>query len=156
MYSFHFVIVSQPAARWQELVELYQQRLQQFARVRVTYVRAEKIHHLSERPAILKREAEKILKTLTPDDQIVLCTERGKEYTSEQLAQNLDRWTHQSSQTLCFIIGGPLGIDSMIEAKAHERLALSRLTMPHDLAHVVLLEQLYRSGTILTGKTYHY
>lgn len=156
MYSFHFVIVSQPATRWVDVIELYQRRLQQFARVTITYVRAEKIYQLSERAAILKKEGEKILKTLLPDERVVVCSERGKEYTSEQLAQLLDRWTHQATQTLAFIIGGPLGLGEAVEARAQERLALSRFTLPHDLARVVLLEQLYRSGTILTGKTYHY
>ena len=74
--------------------------------------------------------------------------------TSPELAEWLQGQLEQYG-TLAFLIGGPVGFDAVTVAAAQERLALSRLTFPHELARVVLLEQLYRGFTILRGEPYH-
>lgn len=86
----------------------------------------------------------------------ILLTERGETMTSKAFAQSINVWTEQHQRELVFIIAGPFGHDPSVESNADVLLSLSPMTMPHDLAHVVLLEQLYRAGTILQGKTYHY
>ncbi len=78
----------------------------------------------------------------------------GRQHTSPELAAWLQMQLEQVG-TLAFLIGGPVGFDPATIVAAHEQLALSRLTFPHELARVVLLEQLYRAFTIIHGEPYH-
>jgi len=79
---------------------------------------------------------------------------RGKEFTTEEFAAWLAQ-REEEARPLTFLLGGHLGLDEATLAAAHARLALSRLTLNHELARLVLLEQLYRAKTILTGHPYH-
>jgi 23S rRNA (pseudouridine1915-N3)-methyltransferase len=80
----------------------------------------------------------------------------GVSWTTEELAKHVeDRMVH-GAQTLAFVIGGALGLPKDVVAKASRRLSLSNLTLPHRLARVVLLEQLYRAMTIIRGEPYHH
>ena len=101
----------------------------------------------------LAREADAIRKHLEPSDTLVALDERGRERTTEELA----RWLDERSQVgrTAFVIGSDLGLDEELKAVAHERLALSRFTLPHQLARLVLLEQLYRASDLLAGGQYH-
>jgi 23S rRNA (pseudouridine1915-N3)-methyltransferase len=81
-------------------------------------------------------------------------TATGRQHSSAELAAWLQTQLEQVG-TLAFLIGGPVGFDPATIAAAHEQLALSRLTLPHELARVVLLEQLYRAFTIIHGEPYH-
>ena len=86
--------------------------------------------------------------------RLVLMTATGRQHSSAELAAWLQTQLEQVG-TLAFLIGGPVGFDPATIAAAHEQLALSRLTLPHELARVVLLEQLYRAFTIIHGEPYH-
>ena len=86
--------------------------------------------------------------------RLVLMTAGGRQHSSPELAAWLQTQLEQVG-TLAFLIGGPVGFDPATIAAAHEQLALSRLTLPHELARVVLLEQLYRAFTIIHGEPYH-
>jgi 23S rRNA (pseudouridine1915-N3)-methyltransferase len=99
-------------------------------------------------------EAQKIVATLAPRDFVVALDEHG----SERTTKSLSRWLEQrraSGQDLAFIIGGPDGLSEEVLVRAHLRLSLSRLTLPHGLARVVLAEQLYRAATLLAAHPYH-
>ena len=87
-------------------------------------------------------------------ERVVLLDERGKEPTSVELAQRLAGWL-QRGQDVTFVIGGSDGHAEPIRVRAQETLSLSRMTLAHRLARVVLLEQLYRAFTILKGEPYH-
>lgn len=100
-------------------------------------------------------EAERLEKALLPGERVVALDERGKEHTSVELAQRLGRWADEGRSSVAFLIGGPNGLDPALVARADERWALSKLTLPHRLARVVLAEQLYRAATILRGEPYH-
>ncbi|MGD1146561.1 MAG: 23S rRNA (pseudouridine(1915)-N(3))-methyltransferase RlmH [Thermoanaerobaculaceae bacterium] len=101
----------------------------------------------------LAREAAAIRKHLEPSDTLVALDERGRERTTAELA----RWLDERSQTgrTAFVIGSDLGLDEELKAAAQERLALSRLTLPHHLVRLLLLEQLYRASDLLAGGQYH-
>jgi 23S rRNA (pseudouridine1915-N3)-methyltransferase len=85
---------------------------------------------------------------------VVLLDERGEEPTSLELAQRLSKWL-QRGQDVALVIGGSDGHSEELRARAQETLSLSRMTLAHRLARLVLLEQLYRAFTILRGEPYH-
>lgn len=99
-------------------------------------------------------EARRILALLGPRDCIVPLDEHAAEPTTLELVQWLAQ-RRDAGQDLSFIIGGPDGLGEEILTRAHFRWSLSRLTLPHALARVVLVEQLYRVVTVLTGHPYH-
>jgi 23S rRNA (pseudouridine1915-N3)-methyltransferase len=86
--------------------------------------------------------------------RIVALDERGREFTTRQFAAQLARWLAEPAP-LAFVIGGAEGLDEQLKSQALQRVRLSAFTLPHALAEVVLVEQLYRAATLLTGHPYH-
>jgi 23S rRNA (pseudouridine1915-N3)-methyltransferase len=107
----------------------------------------------SPRKAV-EAEARKLLTTLRPDEWVVALDERGKQMSTRELADWLAA-RMQEGRDLAFLIGGPDGFAAEVVARSDMTLSLSRLTLPHALARVVLAEQLYRAMTILTHHPYH-
>ena len=99
-------------------------------------------------------EAEAILARRKPQDWVVALDERGKQLDSVELSRYLAK-AQTGSKDLLFVIGGDEGLDDSVRQAAHLTLSLSRMTLPHRLARVVLVEQLYRAFTILKGEPYH-
>lgn len=96
------------------------------------------------------------VRPVASDAFTVLLTEHGKTYASEAFAQQLLKWSEQETRPIQFVVAGPFGVEPGIEKQFDATFSLSPLTFPHELATVVLLEQVYRACTILKGKTYHY
>jgi len=105
-------------------------------------------------PLSRAEEGEALLARLKPGEYAVALDERGREPTSLELARRVGRWLEQG-RDLALVLGGALGLAPEVLARADETLALSRLTFAHRLARLVLVEQLYRSLTILRGEPYH-
>jgi 23S rRNA (pseudouridine1915-N3)-methyltransferase len=103
-----------------------------------------------------KREAEIILQWLRPDDFLVALDERGRQLSSESLAQFLQSRSNESIKNLVFLIGGAYGLDDGILKKAKFTWSLSNLTFPHQLVRLILSEQIYRACTILRNEKYHH
>jgi 23S rRNA (pseudouridine1915-N3)-methyltransferase len=99
-------------------------------------------------------EGVRVLHQLKSSEQLVLLDETGTEWTSAQLAGQLKEWQKLGSD-LAFVIGGPDGVSTECAQRANHCLSLSRLTLPHGLARVLLVEQLYRAWTLLEGHPYH-
>jgi 23S rRNA (pseudouridine1915-N3)-methyltransferase len=99
-------------------------------------------------------EGEALLARLGERERVVLLDERGAEETSAVFARRVERWL-QRGQDVVLVIGGSDGLSEALRARGQETIALSRMTLPHRLARVVLLEQLYRAMTILRGEPYH-
>lgn len=157
MFKFHLIAVSQhPAGPWQELVATYTKRLSGFAKVQTSYVKPEKIVPTVSKANTLLAEGKRILKAVPTDSVLIACDEFGKQFTSVEFVQQLERWSVQQTKTITFVLGGPLGLSAEVKQAATVTLALSHWTLPHDLAAVVLMEQLYRAMTIDHHKTYHY
>jgi 23S rRNA (pseudouridine1915-N3)-methyltransferase len=105
-------------------------------------------------PQAREEEGATILAKVKPGERLVALDERGEQTTSVELARRLSRW-QERGQDVALVIGGADGLAPAVLEKAAERLSLSRLTLPHRLARLVLVEQLYRAVTILRGEPYH-
>ena len=102
----------------------------------------------------METEGEQILAKLGTDEQVILLDERGKQMTSSGLASYLaDR--QNEGRDLCFVIGGPDGVSSACRKRANFIWSLSELTLPHGLARVLFVEQLYRAWSLQAGHPYH-
>ncbi|ANO51987.1 23S rRNA (pseudouridine(1915)-N(3))-methyltransferase RlmH [Woeseia oceani] len=99
-------------------------------------------------------ECEKILGKLANGERVVMLDERGSQLGSTELASSINDW-QSDGRDVCFVIGGPDGLDEHCMARADFTWSLSRLTLPHGLARVVCVEQLYRACTVLEGHPYH-
>jgi 23S rRNA (pseudouridine1915-N3)-methyltransferase len=137
-------------------IDKYLRYLRPYATVTVREVREERIDDLKDAPRVRLREAEKIEAALPAGGRVVALDERGGEFTSHEFARFINDALEQGVREMTFVIGGSMGLDRSVTDKAQTTLALSRWTLTHEMARVVLLEQLYRAFTIIKGKTYHY
>ncbi|MEZ7195836.1 23S rRNA (pseudouridine(1915)-N(3))-methyltransferase RlmH [Pseudodesulfovibrio karagichevae] len=103
-----------------------------------------------------KVEGERILSKVKPGDVLILLDEFGERLTSRTLADKLKAWTDAPNQRPVFVIGGPFGLSDEVKAAARHTIRLSDMTLPHELARLLLLEQLYRAGTIHKNMPYHH
>jgi 23S rRNA (pseudouridine1915-N3)-methyltransferase len=139
-----------------ELCEEYLKRLSPYMRIDEVQITEERFHEKSDRERVLLPESEKIKKAIPSESFVIVLDADGNTYTSEDFSKKLAFWSDQQTQHLVFILGGPLGLHDSIKKRANTLLSFSPMTFPHDLARVMLLEQLYRTSTIQAGKTYHY
>ena len=105
--------------------------------------------------AVMRREGERILQRIGPQDYVIALCIEGRQYASPELADRLQSLFTQGKSRVDFVIGGSLGLAGEVKNRAQEKFSLSRLTFPHRLARIVLLEQLYRGFKICHGQTYH-
>jgi 23S rRNA (pseudouridine1915-N3)-methyltransferase len=150
------IIGKQKAGPHKELCEEYFKRLKSDISFKIIELIETPFHSTAEKDKVLKTETEKIKKTIPAGSFLIVLDAAGKTFTSEKFAEQIDRLSEGGARPLTIIIGGPLGLSDEIKKEADLLLSLSLMTMPHDLARVVLLEQLYRAGTILKGKVYNY
>jgi 23S rRNA (pseudouridine1915-N3)-methyltransferase len=140
----------------QEGIAKYSGYLKHYADGEIRELKEEKIQDLRDAPLIRKKEAERILTSLPAQAFLVALDERGQEFTSHEFADFLNKTLESGIRDIVFVIGGALGLDECVTGRANKTLALSRWTLTHEMARLVLLEQLYRAFTIIKGKTYHY
>ncbi|MCC6371734.1 MAG: 23S rRNA (pseudouridine(1915)-N(3))-methyltransferase RlmH [Bacteroidia bacterium] len=101
-------------------------------------------------------EARLILKTIQPDDVLVLLDENGKEYNSVDFSKFIVQKQNASVKRLVFLIGGPFGFDAQVYQRANSKVALSQMTFSHQMVRLFFVEQLYRAFTIIKGEKYHH
>jgi len=118
------------------------------------------VHEVREEPArsgvahtVRQREGERLAARCL-GAQVIACDEAGDRMTSEEFAAWLQR-ERERARDIAFVIGGAFGLDPAFRASAVRRIALAPWTLPHELARLVLAEQLYRAGTIVRGEPYH-
>lgn len=104
---------------------------------------------------IKRKEAELLFKQLSPNDQVVLLDEKGKQYTSVEMSQFVQKKMNSGIKSLCFIVGGAYGFDDEIYKKHPAKISLSKMTFSHQMIRTFLLEQIYRSYSILNNEPYH-
>jgi 23S rRNA (pseudouridine1915-N3)-methyltransferase len=138
----------------QEGLSFYAQRLKPFFGLALKAVREEKEGKNLPPEVIKAREGERLRGRIPPKSYVAALDPGGREFTTEEFAAWLAR-REEDGRPLVFLIGGHLGLDEATTALAHEKLALSRLTLTHELSRLVLLEQLYRAKAILRGHPYH-
>lgn len=133
-------------------VEEYSKRLARQVRFELIEVPEARKH--AGTPQAKLEEGATLLAKLGPRERVVALDERGDELTSQELAGRVGRWLERA-QDVALLIGGADGLAPEVLSRADERLALSRFTLAHRLARLVLVEQLYRAMTILRGEPYH-
>lgn len=138
-------------AHLRALVAEYLERLSHFVRCEVSEFRESGA--TAEKTGI-DRDSKRISDGLREGAINVLLDPSGVEWSSEQLAEAIQRWQDGGTKEVAFIVGGPNGVSRELSARANQRWSLSRLTLTHEMARVVLLEQLYRAYTIIHGLPY--
>jgi len=99
---------------------------------------------------------DKLEKTLEKFERVFLLDEHGREYTSVEMSQFIEKQLMMSPKSIAFVVGGPFGFSQPVRDMADGQIALSKMTFPHDLVRVIFLEQLYRAFTILKNEKYHH
>jgi 23S rRNA (pseudouridine1915-N3)-methyltransferase len=140
----------------QEGIAKYLRYLKPYAATEIKELREEKIQDLKDAPLIRKKESEKIFKALPPQALLVALDERGQEFTSHGFAEFLNRAVDSGVREIAFVLGGAMGLDESVTERSAKVIAMSQWTLTHEMARLVLLEQLYRAFTIIKGKAYHY
>lgn len=136
----------------------YTKRLSKYCKLEIIEVADEKTpDNASEvvENVIRAKEAERILKHVKADAYIVTLEINGKQLSSEELAEKIDKLGVQGTSHIIFIIGGSIGLGEDVLKKSDFALSFSKMTFPHQLMRVILLEQVYRSYRIISGEPYH-
>ena len=133
------------------LVEDYLKRLARFSRCETTELReaAE-----GDRASVVETEGKRIVEALRPHSYVVVLDREGRQWSSVQLAAEIEKWQMNSQKEIAFVIGGHYGVSSEVNRRAANLWSLSRLTFTHEMARLVLVEQLYRAYTITRGLPY--
>ena len=132
------------------LVAEYLKRLTRFVRCEVIESREGE----SADPAAVKKESQRILEAIPNGSVMMLLDVKGLEWDSQGLADEVRRWEHDAIKEVAIVIGGPDGVSADVAARAQKRWRLTRLTLTHEMARVVAVEQLYRAYTINRGMPY--
>lgn len=136
----------------------YSKRLSKYCKLEIVEVADEKTpDNASEvvEDSIRSKEAERILKYVKDDAFVITLEIKGKQLTSEELADKIDKLGVQGTSHIIFIIGGSIGLGQEVLQKSDYALSFSKMTFPHQLMRVILLEQVYRSYRIINGEPYH-
>lgn len=105
---------------------------------------------------IKTREGELILKNIRPTDDVILLDERGKEYTSAELAKVIQDKMSYTGKDMVYVIGGAYGFSEAVYQRANSKISLSRMTFSHQMVRAIFVEQIYRAFTIMKGEPYHH
>lgn len=136
----------------------YSKRLSKYCKLEIIEVADEKTpDHASEtlENAIRDKEAERILKYLKNDAYVITLEIGGKMLSSEEFAEKIDTLGIQGVSQIMFVIGGSIGLGQAVLERSDYALSFSKMTFPHQLMRVILLEQIYRGYRIVTGAPYH-
>lgn len=136
----------------------YQKRLGAFCRINIIELAPARLPESpndSQIAAALADEADRILAKISNSDAVFAMCIEGKMLSSEALSAEIDKLAVDGFGSLCFVIGGSHGLDPRVKSRAKIRLSMSPMTFPHQLARVMLLEQIYRSFMISNGGKYH-
>lgn len=136
-------------------VEHYLARIRPLRAIECVAVRPA-AHSGRQRQAALQKEGAALLGKVTPREALVVLDEDGRQCTTRELAALLEDLTRRQARQVTFILGGAHGLHPMVRERADAVLSLSRLTFPHQLVRLILLEQLYRVLTLAAGHAYHH
>lgn len=151
--KLHFVWIGKTKDRHcAALTAEYLDRIKRFAGCEV---RELKEYSGSDEKRVIAAEGAKLLDAVAKDDFVVLLDERGSEMSSPELAEFISAKQQAGIKHLAFVIGGFAGVSDEVKRRANFQLALSRMTLTHELARVLLSEQIYRAFTLLAGLPYH-
>ncbi len=139
-------------------IDEYIKRLSAYAKVDIIELPDEKApENLSDQDMkiVKDKEGERILSKISPDAHVIALEIEGKMKSSEELADTMDRLATYGKSKVTFVIGGSLGLSDAVLKRADEKLSFSKMTFPHQLMRLILLEQVYRAFRINRGEPYH-
>ena len=137
-------------------VEEFTKRISNYFKVEWNIIPVPKNAGMMSEMDLKKKEGELILQWLNKDDYLIVLDERGKQLSSEGLAELIQARANESTKKLIFLIGGAFGVDETIFKRADYKWSLSNLVFPHQLVRLILAEQVYRACTILKNEKYHH
>ncbi len=137
-------------------VEDFTKRISNYFKVEWVIIPQPKNSGMMSEMDLKKKEAEVVIQWLDKDDYLVTLDERGKQISSEGLAEFMQARANAGTKKLVFLIGGAFGIDETVMKRANYTWSLSQLVFPHQLVRLILAEQLYRACTILRNEKYHH
>lgn len=130
-----------------EGLQVYLKRLKHYSPVEEIIIKT---------PKEKEKEPELLLQKFSKEDYVILLDEKGKQFSSVDFSKWISGKRDEGKKSLCFVIGGAYGFSDEIYERADEKISLSKLTLPHQLAKLLFTEQLYRAFTILNGEKYHH
>jgi 23S rRNA (pseudouridine1915-N3)-methyltransferase len=133
----------------------YEKRVQRYFSFEAHEVREESARGEGDAERVMAEEGKRLLARVPPGIEIVAMHREGQGWDSERLSEHLAEHALRGSPGVAFLIGGAFGLSREVLDAARSRLSLSAFTLPHELARLVLTEQLYRAGTIARGEPYH-
>jgi 23S rRNA (pseudouridine1915-N3)-methyltransferase len=133
----------------------YERRIGRYFRFEAIEVRPQRVRRGVASGSIVESESAALLDRVPAGFEVVAVDERGDGLSSEDLARYLEELAVRGRPGVAFLIGGPLGLSDALRSRAQRVLALSSFTLPHELARLLLVEQIYRAGTIQRGEPYH-
>ena len=136
----------------------YTKRLSAYAKIEEIELADEKApENLSESDMLIvkQKEGERILAKISPDTHVIALASEGSMKSSAPLAANLARWATYGKSKIAFVIGGSLGLSDDVMKRANETLSFSKMTFPHQLMKLILVEQIYRAFRINRNEPYH-
>lgn len=137
-------------------IEKYVKRLKHYTKLEMAEIPELKNTKALTEDQQKTKEAELILKKITPLDYVILLDENGIEFTSVQFANYINKRSVTSSANLVFVVGGPYGFDESVYQRANDKISLSRMTFSHQMVRLFFTEQLYRAFSIIKGEPYHH
>ena len=137
-------------------VEDFTKRISNYFKVEWNIIPVPKNAGMMSELDLKKKEGEMIMEWLHNDDYLVLLDERGKQLSSEGLADFIQARANESKKSLVFLIGGAFGVDDIVFERANFKWSLSQLVFPHQLVRLILAEQVYRACTIIRNEKYHH
>lgn len=143
------------ARHWQLAEAEYIQRIQKYADVQQVIVKDATRAAMSNPELAKEVEGKNLLAKISADEYVLALDSGGQQMSSEQLAEFFQTQMLHGVSKFAFVIGGPLGLSPQVLQKAGMVLSLSKMTLPHELAKVILLEQIYRAFSILSNEKYH-
>ncbi len=154
--KLRLICVGKLAETWQRAAaDDYTGRLSRYFPFEIVELKEEKGGRKGDTCGILKREGERIISKVPERAFLIVLDERGKNLSSEGLAERLSDEMVHGGRDWCLVIGGPYGLDPAVRQRADLILSLSKMTFTHQMARILLLEQLYRSCTIIKNEPYH-
>ena len=131
----------------------FTKRLKRYTPVTIKIVKDSKSK--ASEAEITKLEGQGIIKALSTDTFCIVLDPNGKSLSSEKFAQQISQWQRQNRKIVSFVVGGSNGLSDEVFTRADYKLSLSEMTFTHDMARLILLEQIYRAYSILAGSKYH-
>ena len=136
-------------------IDDFSKRLKRYAQVSIKIIKEKKWASKESDAKIKGEEGETLLANIPPSSFVVALDRTGRQIDSEELATLLTKWEGRGVRSVTFVIGGPLGLADKVLAQANVTLSLSKMTFTHEMARLILLEQLYRAFSINAGTGYH-